>query len=157
MRRRVRSRTFRTRRWCGVLGCVAGLAGISAPSPLPAQSRETLETKVSVRGDRVLLEWSDKHPWDAILLSNAPVLLAEYRLPTGQVGLDCMTGVAGGGYAGRGCAGLQGTRDRGPRARSLSYTLPRTLSGVPAGNACLLFRMGDQRLLPRASTRSRSH
>lgn len=148
MRRRVRSRTFRTRRWCGVLGCVAGLAGISAPSPLPAQGRETLETKVSVRGDRVLLEWSDKHPWDAILLSNAPVLLAEYRLPTGQVGLDCMTGVAGGGYAGRGCAGLQGTRDRGPRSRLLTYTLPRSLSGVPAGNACLLFRMGDQRLLP---------
>lgn len=114
---------------------------------LMAQGRETLETKVTVRDGRVHLEWSAKHPWDATLLSSAPVLLAEYRTASGTVALDCL-GSATSRYSGRGCAGLAGTRDRGPQERALTYTLPTGLSSAPRGAACLLFVMPDQRPLP---------
>jgi hypothetical protein len=135
------------RGWRGAMRGVAVVAWLVAPSLVSAQGRETLETKVTVRGDQVVLEWSDKHPWDAMLLSNAPVLLFEYRQAGGQVALDCLAGYSG-SAVGRGCPGVQGARAGGPRSRSLAYTLPPALTGVPAGNACLLFRMGDQRLLP---------
>ncbi len=147
MRRRMSDRVATPHAWRRVRRRGWAIALLMVPSVLMGQGRETLETKVSVRGNQVVLEWSDKHPWDAVLLSRAPSLLAEYRLANGQVGLDCLTGGAAGVMA-RGCLGVQGVRDRGPRGRSLAYTLPPTLTGVPAGNACLLFRMPDQRLLP---------
>jgi hypothetical protein len=115
---------------------------------LDAQSRETLETKVTVDGDRVILEWSAKHPWDATLLSNGPALLAEYRTARGEVSLDCLSNTGPVSYATRGCNGVLGTRHRGPRERSLAFALPASLTAVPQGAACLLFRMPDQRLLP---------
>jgi len=135
------------RAWRGVRRSIAAIACLVAPAVGAGQGRETLETKVTVRGDHVVLEWSDKHPWDAMLLSNAPALLFEYRQANGQVGLDCVAG-ANRTAMGRGCAGIPGTRAAGSRARSLTYTLPPALTGVPAGNACLLFRLPDQRLLP---------
>jgi hypothetical protein len=116
-------------------------------APPLAQSRETLETKVTVSGDRVQLEWSARHPWDEVLRTRPPGLLAEYRLPGGQVALDCLAGAAS-GVAGRGCQGVQGMRDRDPKRRLLTYVLPATLTRVPEGAACLLFRLPDQRPLP---------
>ncbi len=121
---------------------------VGSSIPAPAQGRETLETKVTVRGDRVQLEWSARHPWDATLLSNAPVLFAEYRTPGGQVALDCLINTTSAANARRGCTGLQAVRDRGARERSLSYVLPPSLARVPEGAACLVFRMPDQRPLP---------
>ena len=85
----------------------AALALTVTPASSVAQGRETLETRVSVNGDRVTLEWSKQHPWDAILLRSAPVLLAEYRTVGGQVVLDCLMGAsdATARRRGAGCAG----------------------------------------------------
>lgn len=135
-------RTMCALRWSCVLMA-------AAPMLAPAQSRETLETKVSVSGDRVTLEWSAKHPWDRILLASAPSLLAEYRTEGGTLALDCLMGAGTLNARGRGgCPGIQGVRERGAQTRALVYRLPASLAAVPTGNACLLFRMPDQRPLP---------
>lgn len=123
-------------------------AVVLAPVAVGAQSRETLETKVSVRNDRVMLEWSSKHPWDQMLQSNAPYLLAEYRTASGQLALDCLAPSQAAASAGRGCMGLQGVREDAAGTRRVTYQLPSSLGAVPRGNACLLFRTAQMRLLP---------
>ncbi|MBK6486109.1 MAG: hypothetical protein IPF98_04375 [Gemmatimonadetes bacterium] len=134
-------------RYCGAIALVLALSVPRAESW--AQGRETLETKVTVRGDRVQLEWSAKHPWDAILMANAPGLVAEYRIAGGPASLDCLAAGAPQAAASRGgCRGLQGARDGQARDRSVTYTLPATLVRVPDGAACLRFRMPDGRPLP---------
>ncbi|MBK9410296.1 MAG: hypothetical protein IPN47_20065 [Gemmatimonadetes bacterium] len=133
----------RGRWWFGAVCLGAALAG-----RVSAQSRETLETKVTVEGDRVILEWSAKHPWDPALQTSGVSLLAEYRTARGDVALDCLSNTGPASYASRGCNGVMGTRHRGPRERSLAFTLPASLTAGPQGAACLLFRMPDQRLLP---------
>ena len=56
---------------------VAGVA-LSLTAGADAQSRDTLETKLTADGATILLEWSKKHPWHQELQSRGAALIAEY-------------------------------------------------------------------------------
>lgn len=123
----------------------AGLMALGTSPKVAAQNRETLETRVTGVRSVVTLEWSDKHQWDQLLQGAPPVLFAEYRNRDGRVVVDCLFQDL---RTARG-SGCTGVLPRGDAARrSVRYDLPAQLSGSPAGNVCLLFRLRDGRTLP---------
>ncbi|HVQ12458.1 MAG TPA: hypothetical protein VMS40_02665 [Vicinamibacterales bacterium] len=144
--------------------CVRMLVGVAAAAVLggglqvAAQSRETLETKVTVDGDTILLDWSKKHPWDTELLASGAFLLAEYRTQGGTVVLDCLDGAddprqsynatSRRAPAARPCQGVHSTPSRDRDDRTLRFHLPDQLTASPAGPVCLYIRLQNQRLLP---------
>jgi hypothetical protein len=96
-----------------------------------AQSRDTLETKVTADGDMVLLDWSKKHPWDAALLEQGAAMIAEYRTSRGIASE---------------VVGKATARDRNDR--TLRFRLPDRLTGDPVGPVCLLFELANRQVLP---------
>lgn len=130
-----------SRAWRFAIGSLCSLS-----VALLAQSRETLETKVTSVGDTVTLKWGQKHPWDAELKARGAWLFVEYRTATG-VGLDCFAAA----QAPRGrtapCPGIPAAKVDA-EDRTAVFKLPDTLTAVPAGPVCLHLRMADQRPLP---------
>jgi hypothetical protein len=138
------NRWLRTRSlaWRGAV-----IAACCASAGLLAQSRETLETKVTAVGDTVTLKWGQKHPWDAELKARGASLFVEYRSARGT-GLDCGASAQAGARGARTapCQGIPATVDADDR--TATFTLPQTLTAVPLGPICLYLRMADQRPLP---------
>ena len=133
------------------------LSGVMLAAPLAvaattAQSRETLETAVSVAGSEVTVKWSKKHPWDAELIARGISLFAEYRTARGS-GLECLQPRAGttarvpGGAAASGC--FAGNPVLRGEDRTIRFQLPEVLTAEPVGQVCLQFRLADQRLCAR--------
>ena len=154
------SATERRRRPIVPPGCVAGAIAlawaIAGVRPIAAQSRETMETKITVEGSTVVLEWSKKHPWDAELTARGAVLVAEYRTERG-LGVDCLQDMAapepavrGGAFVRRaaGSRGCPGVGSRPGDRRELRFRLPSTLTAVPTGPVCLALRVSGDRTLP---------
>jgi hypothetical protein len=127
---------------------VASLAAALAS----AQSRDTLETLVSVAGDEVTFKWSKKHPWDAALVAQGVSLYAEYRTARGP-GLECLQtrgAAAGARVPGAGAGGncFAGNPVLRSEDRTIRFQLPEALTAEPLGPVCLQLRLPDQRLLP---------
>ena len=129
-------------------------AFIPGRSMLMAQGRDTLETKVTVSGNEIILKWTKKHPWDAELIARGVSLFAEYRTSRG-VGLECMqpanvnnaaANVRRGGVAGGAC--FSGNPAVRRDDRTIHFQLPEALTAEPLGAVCLEFRLLDQRILP---------
>jgi hypothetical protein len=124
---------------------------------LLAQSRDTLETKVTGEASAIVFQWSKKHPWDINLQSGKAFLAAEYKTENGRVELDCLDPAAAAvtstaaRYRGRvaaGCSGQLGVTIGGKDNRTLRFKLPDELTGVPAGQVCLFLRLPDQKTIP---------
>lgn len=116
-------------------------------SVVAAQSRETLETKVTAVRGSILLEWSKKHPWDAQLAATPPYLVAEYRTSDGRLGVDCFIDPNDSRpQRATGCFGIlaEGT----PGSRTWRFRLPEQISRAPVGPVCLAIRLPNQRVLP---------
>ncbi|MEO8075741.1 MAG: hypothetical protein ABI818_05380 [Acidobacteriota bacterium] len=140
----------------GALLLSIGAAAIA----LSAQSRDSLETKVTVDGNEVVFKWSKHHPWDADLVARGAALYAEYRDASDAVGTECLqAGRAGGSSAPRrggapgGC--FTGNAVVRREDRTISFQLPDILTAEPSGSVCLVLRLPDNRVLPvrRASKR----
>jgi hypothetical protein len=139
---------------------IAALALGCGGSPASGPSRQTVETRVTANGEEVLLRWSPRHPWDADLMANGALLVAEYRDRDGDVGVDCLGGgpprSADPRARGRaaptrgavGCAGLAGELVRSREDRTLRFRLPQATTATPEGPVCLYFRLPNQRVLP---------
>jgi hypothetical protein len=139
---------------------LAGFAfGLMANAPAAAQNRQTVETRVTARGDYLYLRWSGRHPWDAQLMSGGALLMAEYRTRDGGAAADCLGEVGRHGTPdprgrratlphSQGCLGLRGEVERRPQDRMLRFHLPEATTATPAGPVCLYFRLPNQRVLP---------
>jgi hypothetical protein len=119
---------------------------------LAAQSRETLETKVTVSDTEITFKWSKKHPWDAVLVANGVALFGEYRASKGA-GLECLQANAPGTTPPLGRAPAVGVCYAGNAVlrkedRTIVFRLPATLTAEPLGPVCLQLRLPDGRLLP---------
>ncbi len=129
---------------------------IGPVSVLAAQSRETLETKVTAVRGSIVFEWSKKHPWDAQLAASPPYLVAEYRTSDGRLGVDCFVDPNDSRpQRSTGCFGIlaEGT----PGSRTWRFRLPEQISRTPVGPVCLAIRLSNQRVLPiRRTDESRS-
>jgi hypothetical protein len=116
-----------------------------------AQSRETLETKVTGSGGLVFLKWGKKHPWAAELQARGASLMIEYATERGKAGIDClvMTAQAADPRQPRGSGGCGVTGIKDPDDdRTLRFRLPSRLTSPPKGNVCLYFQLPDRRVLP---------
>ncbi len=124
-----------------------GWAGAGAS----AQSRETLETEVSVSGNEVTVKWSKKHPWDQELVARGVSLYAEYRTARGP-GLECLqarNGVPSSGRHDVGAGGcFAGNAVLRGEDRTVRFRLPDRVLAEPLGPVCLQLRLPGQRLLP---------
>jgi hypothetical protein len=130
---------------------------LSLRSSANGQSRETLETKVTASGNEIILKWTKKHPWDAVLVAQGASLYAGYRTARG-VGIECLqpanataninltVGVRRGGGYPSSC--FTGNPVRRAEERTIHFQLPETLTAEALGGVCLEFRLPDQRLLP---------
>jgi hypothetical protein len=142
----------------GLLCCCLITGGAALAWPCAAQSRETLETRVTARNGAVFLKWGKKHPWDAQLQASGAILVAEYRTRAGAVALDCLDspstepdGARGrrpAMPARRGCAGIPGKLEGDRDDRTLRFSLPASTTATPAGPVCLFFRLPNGRVLP---------
>ena len=123
----------------------------SGASTVAAQSRETLETKVTGVRSSIVLEWSKNHPWDAQLAAAPPYLIAEYRTAgaEGRLAVDCFidpNDVRTQRPGGVPCLGIQG--EGTPGTRTWRFRLPEQTSRAPSGPVCLAIRLPNQRVLP---------
>jgi hypothetical protein len=132
--------------------CVAGILAAATAGVLTAQSRETLETKVTISDTEITFKWSKKHPWDAVLIANGVSLFAEYRTTKGP-GVECLQmnapGAAAPAVRGRAMGGCYaGNAVWRKDDRTIQFRLPDALTAEPLGPVCLQLRLPDQRLLP---------
>jgi hypothetical protein len=141
-------------RAAGRLGCGLMLSIGAAAAVLSAQGRDTLETRVTVDGDEIVLKWSKKHPWDADLVARGAALYAEYRTTSDVVGTECLQAGrpgAGGPIARRGgapAACFTGNAVVRREDRTIYFKLPDLLTAQPTGPVCLVLRLPDNRVLP---------
>ena len=112
---------------------VAGVA-LSLTAGANAQSRDTLETKLTADGATILLEWSKKHPWHQELQSRGATLIAEYRTASRGIVSEVVS------------AGARRERDDDDRA--LRFQLPESITSPPLGSICLYVQLPTRRLLP---------
>jgi hypothetical protein len=97
-----------------------------------AQSRDTLDTKVTANGNLILLDWDKKHLWDAELLARGASLVAEYRTKTHGTVAELLSNATSTGH----------------EDRTLRFRLPETMKGQPLGPVCLYIKLTSQKILP---------
>ena len=110
----------------------AAIACVALSSPLPAQDKDTLWTKVAAQNKTVTLSWDKDHPWDMTLTAQGPELMARYFVD-GRREVSESLG--------------RGNKDKNER-RTLRFSLPDSMRGSVSGAVCLFFQMPDRRGLP---------
>ncbi len=122
--------------WCRAAALLLGAA--LASRLLPAQSSDTLGTKLTLSGQTLNFRWDPKHPWSGQMSSSGVQLFAEYVTER----------------QGRVVQKLDAGRPAMATDPSVTLHLPDVLEAVPTGNVCLYLQVTNGRRIPVRKSRS---